>query len=272
MYQIIRDLDFQARNIQWLEFELSNNCQYSNAHKWCPASLDERGLIFLRSTIVKKVVDFFSLYDFSGMIYLSGYSEPLIDPRFLYLVDYIRRKLPKSNINMYTNCIALDENILLDVLDVGVNIVRLSLYSLKEEFRVLSILRKSGLYGDPRISIHKRYDKQVTNVGSGEDIDVRLNVYDEPGSALSEPCYIPSMYYFVRNNGDVNMCFWDWKYTQVFGNLYENSVEDTIMNQNRLNINHSLVNNNRNGIPVCSGCKLPAGRCIMEYGNRLKLE
>ena len=72
MHKIIRNIEHQAKNIHRLEFELSNNCQYSDAHKWCPLSRDERGPVFLGSKIVHKVVDFFQRFDFYGIVYLSG--------------------------------------------------------------------------------------------------------------------------------------------------------------------------------------------------------
>lgn len=263
MHQIIRDLDRQARNIQWLEFELSNNCQYANDHKWCPRSRDTRRLIFLRSHIVRKVVEFFEQYDFSGRIYLSGYSEPLIDPRLTELVRYIKKRLPKCNIDMFTNGIACDENLLADVREAGVDSIWLSIYGKSEHERLERVVCGLSCGG---VALQGR---RAGN--ADEDIDDRINVYDQEGKGLKEPCYMPTLYYFVRNNGDVNMCFWDWKYTQIFGNLYKDSVEDTLLNENRLRINYELVNDNRTAIPVCSGCKLPHYRCVREYQDRMKL-
>lgn len=263
MYQIIKDLDHQARNIQWLEFELSNNCQYANDHKWCPRSRDNRGLVFLRSHIVRKVVEFFKQYDFSGRVYLSGYSEPLIDPRLTELVRYIKKHLPKCNIDMFTNGIACDENLLADVREAGVDCIRLSVYNQNERARLEEIVTKQNMGG-------------VTLQGRGfgtadEDIDGRIDVYEPGIKGVGGPCYMPTLYYFVRNNGDVNMCFWDWKYTQVFGNLYNDSVENTLMNDLRLGINCELVNENRQVVPVCKACGLPSYRCAREYKDRMKL-
>lgn len=261
MYQIIRNLDHQAYNIQWLEFELSNNCQYADKHHWCPRSHDTRPLVFLRSYIVHKVVKFFKKYGFHGRVYLSGYNEPLIDPRLTDLVKYIKDQLPGCNIDMFTNGLACDENLLADVREAGADMIRLSVYDPTEQERLSKIAKKV-----PGVSLIGR------KIGpADDDIDPRLNVYNNEGKGLQEPCYMPTLYYFVRNNGDVNMCFWDWRYTQVFGNLYHNSVADTLMSEKRLKINFELVNNNRQAIPVCSGCSLPHYRCIREYQARMKL-
>jgi len=268
MYQIINNLDHQARNIQWLEFELSNNCQYSEKHPWCPRYYDKRSLIFLKTEIIHKVIQFFKQYNFSGRIYLSGYSEPLIDPRLIDIVKYIKSQLPLCNIDMFTNGLAADENLLYDVLDAGVDSIRLSLYSESEHTRLKKIVEKVN---KGPIYFHPRYNKQITDDSAGEDIDGRLKVYDNEGRGINEPCFIPTMYYFVRNNADINMCFWDWKYTQIFGNLYKNTVEETLLNKNRLEINYKLINNMRKDIPVCSGCKMPAQRCISEYCNKMIL-
>lgn len=260
-------LDFHAKNIQWLEFELSNQCNYKNIHKWCPLYYDKRHPIFLSTSIIEKTVQFFKRYNFSGRIYLSGYSEPLIDPRLISLIKYIKQELPFSNIDMFTNGTFADEYLLQDVINTGVDTIRLSIYNEEENIRLRNIVSKvSG-----HILFHPRNLTSVPG-GTGEDIDDRLKIYDNVGNGLIEPCYMPSLYYFVRNNGDVNMCFMDWKYTEIFGNLYNNSIEETLLNENRLNIIENLLNNKRKNISVCSGCNLPAERCIQEYKSRLKFD
>ena len=250
-------LDKQAKNIQWLEFELSNNCQYRHEHKWCPLSQDTRPLTFLKTYVVHKVIQFFKKYDFAGRVYFSGYSEPLLDPRLTELVKYTKKHLPRCNIDMFTNGVACDENLLSDLIDVGVDCIRLSAYSESERQRFKSLLGK-------KVMIVER------EIGSRDnDIDGRMDVYSQKG--IEGKCFMPTLYYFVRNNGDVNMCFWDWKYTQTFGNLYKSSVESTLLNENRLNINKELVKGNRPAIPVCDGCKLPTHKCIREYQDRMVL-
>ncbi len=262
MYEIINNIAHQARNIQWLEFELSNNCQYAKEHLWCPRSLDTRGLVFLRTSIVHKVVEFFKAYDFSGRVYLSGYSEPLLDPRLTELVKYIKKSLPKCNIDMFTNGLACDENLLFDIRAAGVDSIRLSVYSDNERDRLRGVIDKLSCGG---VSLQERKEDGTADV----DIDGRINVYTG-GKGVGGPCYMPTLYYFVRNNGDVNMCFWDWKYTEVFGNLYKDSVEDTLLNERRLMINYDLVNGNR-WAGVCNSCGLPDCRCTREYQDRMVL-
>lgn len=264
MYQIIRDLEHQARNIQWLEFELSNHCQYSKKHTWCPRSQDKRPLIFLRTNIVHKVIDFFQRYDFAGRIYFSGYSEPLIDPRLTELVHYAKKHLPRCNIDMFTNGIACDENLLADILDAGVDRIKLSVYDVEEHERLSAIVKRM-----PRKGVRL----QPRKIGNNPvDIDCRMGVYDNLVSTEMEtPCFMPTLYYFVRNDGTVNLCFWDWKYTETFGNLYKDSIESTLMHERRLIVNDHLVNGRRFSVPVCIGCTLPTDKCISEYKKRMNL-
>lgn len=261
MYQIVKDLDHQARNIQWLEFELSNNCQYARVHTWCPRFRDDRPLIFLRSRIVHEVVQFFKQYNFSGRVYFSGYSEPLIDPRLTELVRYTREHLPKCHIDMFTNGVACDENLLMDVFESGVDRIWLSIYTDAERERLGKIAAKIG---------SRRLRLQGRKIGKADvDIDDRINIYNKRG--IDAPCFIPTLYYFVRNTGEVNMCPWDWKYTKVFGNLYTDSIESTLMNEDRLVANNELVNGNRRVVPVCRGCDLPTDKCVSEYRDRMRL-
>jgi hypothetical protein len=242
VYKIIPDIEHQAKNIHRLEFELSNNCQYANKHKWCPLSRDERGPVFLAASIVRKVVDFFQQYDFYGIVYLSGYGEPLLDPRLIDLIKYIKEHLPRARIFMFSNGVSCDEHLLADVIQAGVEVLKLSVYDKKEHVRLAPIADKV-----PGVMLRSRV------LGPGDDdIDGRINIYDEQTNGVGGPCYMPTLFYFVRNNGDANMCNWDWKCTQTFGNLYNDSVEDTLMNERRLEINCELVNGNLSVLPVCS--------------------
>ena len=260
-HKITRDLSHQAKNIHRLEFELSNNCQYADKHKWCPLSKDDRGFVFLASDIVRKVVDFFKRFDFYGIVYLSGYSEPLIDPRLIDLVKYVKSNLPRARIFMFSNGVACDEHLLGDVMAAGVEVIKLSVYDKKEYARLAPIAAKvRGVMLQPRV------------IGPKDDnIDTRIKAYDTDTKGIKDYCLMPTLYYFVRNNGDVTMCFWDWKYTQKFGNLYTDSVESTIMNEDRLRINSELVDGNRDVLPVCKACQLPGYKCTREYAGDLVL-
>jgi len=207
------------------------------------------------------VVDFFQKYDFYGIVYLSGYSEPLLDPRLIDLIKYIKSHLPRARVFMFSNGVACDENLLSDVIEAGVEVIKLSVYDKKEHDRLSPIADKV-----PGVMLRSR----VSGPGD-DDIDRRINIYDEQTIGVGGPCYMPTLFYFVRNNGDINMCNWDWKCTQVFGNLYDDSVEDTLMNNRRLEINCELVNSNRSVLPVCSACQLPHYRCTREYIRKVVL-
>jgi len=206
-------------------------------------------------------VDFFQRFDFYGIVYLSGYSEPLLDPRLIDLIKYIKAHLPRARVFMFSNGVACDENVLLDVIGAGVEVLKLSVYDENEHKRLAPIAdRVKGVMLRPR------------SIGpADDDIDGRIKIYDEGTKGVGGPCYMPTLYYFVRNNGDANMCNWDWRYTKVFGNLYRDSVEATLMNNERLEINYNLVNDNRVAIPVCSACQLPHYRCTREYIDKVVL-
>jgi len=210
---------------------------------------------------VHKVVDFFQRFDFYGIVYLSGYSEPLLDPRLIDLIKYIKHHLPRARVFMFTNGVACDEHLLEDIVGAGVEQLKISVYDIKERKRLAPIAAKvKGVMLRPRV------------IGPGDDdIDGRISIYDEGTVGVGGPCYMPTLFYFVRNNGDANMCNWDWKCTQVFGNLYEDSVEDTLMNNRRLEINYALVNGDRGITPVCRACQLPHYRCTREYIRQVVL-
>jgi len=225
--------------------------------------------MFLSASILEKVVEFLKKYDFSGLFYLSGYDEPLSDPRMSEFVRYVKKSLPKCTIGMFTNGKLLDSRMMREIVEAGVDVLRLSIYSKSEHERLIKEHASSGVNN---VCFHPRYDKAVTDEGAGEDMDDRIHNYDFPGTCLQEPCYMPVMYYFVRNTGEVHMCFRDWQYDETFGNLYTDSVEDTLVHPRRIEIINTLVyDRDRMKIPVCSGCRLPVMRCVSEYCGRMNI-
>lgn len=258
-------LEFEARNVQFLEFELNNQCQLARCHEWCPRNvLGCQPLVVLDEHAIAHVTEFFRQYDFSGTVYFSIYSEPLLDERLPYLISYVRRMLPKCLVQMYTNGIALTETTAEKLAKAGLGMLRLSVYKETSGLMLngaLEILRKAGVYIAP-------IDRFAPVSYSGNGWDERLGIYDRD-LGCKAPCYMPIQYFCVNCHGDLMLCWDDWRSTTTYGNVVTQPVEDVLMNPARLEKIAALKRGEREG--VCKGCARPTELCISEYRGRLKL-
>lgn len=258
----MEDLEFQARNIQFIEFELNNQCQYANVHDWCPRSkLGTEPLIELSTSAIKKVIKFFKHYDFTGTVYFSIYNEPTLDKRFTELCKYVKQKL-NCKIQMYTNGIGLTAQKLAEYFDAGVDIARLSHYKI-DYTQIVQEVRDLGYTNWIEIP-----DRTQSGWLGHDD---RINVYlSKENPEINSPCYHPIQYYLVACNGDVMMCWDDWDKSTIFGNVYVTEIKDTLMHETRLDVIQKLKKGRYNLTP-CENCLRPTEMCITEYRNKLKL-
>jgi MoaA/NifB/PqqE/SkfB family radical SAM enzyme len=259
------DLDFEARNIQFLEFELSNQCQLAGRHPWCPRHhLGTNPAKCLPTPAVCHVVEFFAAYDFSGTVYLSLYNEPLLDSRTPTLIAYVRKTLPKCLVQMYSNGLALTPDLARRLVAAGLGMFRLSVYA-ETRGRVnpaaLDILAAGGVYLAP-------IERNGPESYGAHGWDERQGIYDRDAGCRA-PCYMPIQYFCVNCYGAAMLCWDDWRSTVTFGNVLTDSMDSILLHPARLAKLAALKAGRRDG--ACRGCARPTELCISEYRDRLRL-
>lgn len=258
-------LEFEARNIQWLEFELSNQCHFTRAHDWCPRHcLGNTPAIELPTAAIERTVEFFAAYDFSGSVYFSIYNEPLLDARIYDLIRYVKARLPKSLIQMFTNGVELTDEVAQRLAGAGLGILWISIYKELQGRDFGPLIARAEALG-----LHTVPVERFSCISySGYGYDERVGIY---GRDLGNrtPCYMPIQYFLITCRGDVMLCWDDWKATTTFGNVLTAGVGDILTNPLRLAKIAELKLGQRDG--VCAGCARPTELCIMEYRSRLRL-
>jgi hypothetical protein len=259
------DLDFEARNIQFLEFELSNQCQLAGRHPWCPRhALGTAPLTLLPTRAIERVGRFFAGYDFAGTVYLSIYNEPLLDERTPDLIAYVRRMMPRCLVQMYSNGLALTPDLARRLVAAGLGMFRLSVYA-ETRGRVnpaaLDVLAAGGVYLAPI----ERAGPQSYGAGGWDE---RLGIYDRDAGCRA-PCYMPIQYLCFNCRGDAMLCWDDWQCRETYGNALYDTVSSILLHPARLAKLAALKAGRREG--VCRGCARPTELCISEYRDRLRL-
>lgn len=218
-----------------ISFELSNICNYSYVHVKCPLNF-RPPVSIMPKKIVMDTLEVLGKYDFSGMVSFHNYNEPGIDPRLMSFIEQTKLYCPKSCIYFSTNGFYLDQNLLQEYEEAGVNSLHISVY-LDDEYRRLSRLKS------------KNMQLQIQRMS----FDDRLNYYSCPEKKYNAPCYAPLREIIINSKADVVLCCWDWKYKYKFGNLKDRSLEDILTSKEAVETYNNLSNGARS-FDICKRC------------------
>lgn len=255
-----------------VDFENITTC--NRRCSYCPNSIYDRGLPsnqkLMEEKIFKKIINELGEINFSGMIRPVFYGEPLLDKRFAEWVKYIREKLPKAHIIIFTNGDFLTMDLYEKLIHSGANLFILSNHSgdavpenlrnFLENFSPVS--HKSGypyrdsfthetaysFRGNPPTIFYRnprRHEKLYNRGGLIEGIkpcdrDLR--------------CDLPSVSLTVDCGGNVILCCNDYLSTVKFGNL-ENKKISEIWNKKSFKKIRQDLKRGKLSLDICKKCK-----------------
>ena len=225
-----------AKEIGRVTIELSNRCNMAPFHKKCPL-YPEKTLETLSTDKVIEILKYLGKIKYSKYVAFHNYSDPLQDPRLLYLIKKTKKHAPKAKVFILTNGWFLDQNILNDLNKLGVSKVRVSAYN-DSDYKRLGKLKSKKTYRVKRI----------------KEFDYRLDYYVSEEKPLKEPCYAPLGEVVIRCNGNVVLCCKDWKDTIVFGNVYKKPLKKILQNPKMKAIYKRLSKGDRY-LQICRYCR-----------------
>lgn len=209
-----------------VQMELSNLCNMAVFHKKCFAhySLIRKEKIIMPRSIVFDILETLERYDWGGSdkeIKFHEYNEPLIDPRLFQFVVEARKCLPTTNIMIWTNGFYLNTTLLCELVEAGVNRIRLTAYEKSD------ILRFNGMKN--RLSYALEHGEIVSSmpvyfqISPREQLDDRLSILDRKEQENKIPCYALKSI-SLRANGRVSLCCMDYDTTN-FMSTYKGNFE-----------------------------------------------
>ena len=219
-------------------FELSNRCNLANVHKLCPLSTTKSSDT-LPMQIVKDALEFMEEQKYEGKIAFHNYNEPMMDPRLFHLIALARWRCPNSEIFILTNGIGLNDTMIQDLRDDGVNTLQISAYSDKE----YAFLKD--------IKVPQSIEYICRRV---RGLDARMQVYYRTdGVGCKNPCFAPLNYVLIHCTGEVGLCCMDYKRTQTFGDLNVQSLQEVLETPKMREVYDRLSVGDRY-LKVCQGC------------------
>ncbi len=235
---------------------------------WCPNSIYDRGLIknkkLMDERLFSKIIDELSELKFSGQIRFSFYGEPLLDERLEVFVKYVKDKLPKVDIFIFTNGDFLTLDLYKRLSKNGVDffimtqhdeIMSLTMKELLKNFHKVPYSKKDffhqyayRLNGYDTTILHKHIKRmKLCNRGG-----LLKNI--KPKKRTHLKCFLPTNGVVINHAGNVILCCDDYLGSIKFGNLKNESILEIWQKENFKKIRKEL----REGIlrlEICKKCK-----------------
>lgn len=223
-------------NINEVAIMLSNLCNYAYMHKKCPASCVKQKEI-LPSEIVFKIFNELKAKKFDGTICFHIYNEPLMDPRLFWYIDYIKKNIPLSKVEIYSNGYYLNNQMIKELESIGVNILQVTGYGEAEYNRLLEL------------EVNMAYCVLFGN------LDERLDMYEERQTPVSiHPCSTYFTQVSIYSNGDIGTCCLDYRHMYGLANICQTTLKDSLNSKRIVKMQKELLAGNRTLFPLCMNC------------------
>lgn len=249
-YRFLLILNFRTfRLFKYVELETISAC--NRRCPYCPNSKYTRGNHLMKESLYKRIIDQLSEINFTGMIFLSFYSEPLLDKRLPRLMRYTRKKLPHCNIKIFTNGDYLTRELFKKLVAVGVNELLVTRHGrpLTKDLKYLvkHPFSKDKVYYRIYLPLHFRYNRGgLIKIRDGKKI---------------ERCLRPSENLTIDYEGNTILCCNDYFSTIKFGNLANSHIMDIWKKKNYKRIRKET----RRGIFNLAICQKCMGPYKVEY-------
>lgn len=208
-----------------IEIETINQC--NNNCGFCPVNRDSnpKEPEQMSLTLYYSIINQLKILNYSGAIGLFSNNEPLLDDRFLELLEYAYTKLPNSYLYFYTNGMLLTEKNLKSLLGYT-DFIHINNYSNNKHMiapirKVHKLLREQGIQSN-KVEIHLRNKHECLSNRGGQSPNRTHSVNIQ----LNSPCILPFSQMVVRTNGQVSLCCNDSYGKYTMGDLNKQSIEE----------------------------------------------
>jgi len=262
------------------EVEISESGMCNRKCSFCPRSDPDYDHVneFITFELHKKLCDELSEVNYKGLFIYSGFVEPMLDKNIYNLINYAKKKLPDSRLEMISNGDALtDHNRLKNLYTSGLDRLQISLYDGEEQhLEFIKIGKKLNL-------TKKQYVLRARYLPQEQDFGITLSnrggmlenaEYKIPArkKKLNKKCFYPSYKFFLDYNGDALMCSHDWGKKNILGNLIKDKFLDIWLSEKSKDSRKKLNNGERTLSP-CNVCDVHGdliGRKHFEAWEKIK--
>ncbi|MCU7834981.1 MAG: SPASM domain-containing protein [gamma proteobacterium symbiont of Taylorina sp.] len=228
-----------------INIETHANCTMEKEHPECPILIRKEyfGSHRLGMDVLQRLLVELDQYGYKGRIGLHHYSEPLMDKKILDKIKLCVKYCPNAKVNIYTNGELLTLELAERLMDEGVYWLQISAYS-KSEYE-----RLSQISDTLKIKYH---DQKI--VVTDQKLDGRISIYERSNVNLTSGCQMIHDLLIITNNGELQLCCYDYLKKYHFGNININTLTQILENSNFLEMRENLIKGYRSKYDICSRC------------------
>lgn len=230
-----------------IEIETINRC--NGKCSFCPVNIYQEQRVYAKMTeeIFKKIIGELESINYQGTIALFSNNEPFLDDRIIEWNKYMRSKLPKAYIYLYTNGSLLDIEKLEELLPVMDRMV-IDNYEMKKE-KILEITTwcSTNALGKKVEILNRKQDEILSSRGgqAPNKNDVKT---------INEKCFYPFQQLIIRPDGKISLCCNDALGKYTLGDVNNNSLTEIWNSEEYKTIRREMKKNGRKNLLLCNKC------------------
>jgi len=254
----------------FIEIETSTYC--NRRCSFCPNGIYDRGVEqrLIDKPLFKKIVLDLKSEEYEGTIALHNYNEPLFDPLLYEHLMMLSDNIPRSKRIILTNGDILDREKLTNLDSLGVNLVRITLYSAIQNpiEAIIKHARNLGLNAQPVVTNDGTVSRLEFNRMKVSYLVPNRGLFSSRGGLLekkicSEHCYLPLVSSAIDVDGNMKICCEVYPANEmhynrgIIGNLRDKSFLDLWLSSEYNQIRADLLKNDKQN-KICRKCtKIP---------------
>ena len=226
-----------------VEIETSTIC--NRKCTYCPNSKYSLGEHYISYETLKLLLDQLSDIKYRGIITPQRFNEPLMDNRITDICRLIKKKLIHCNIVLTTNGDLLTEEKSIELIDAGVELIRVSLHDNQHKERILNLQSKLALRYRRKIEIRLFSDSMW--------LHDRAGLVDVKKPLRLKFCYSPYNYLIINYRGEIVLCHNDYFSEVILGNVHKQNVSEIWLNSKN-SLNRSNIAKGNYPFNICKKC------------------
>lgn len=214
---------------------------------YCPVSIKRRETYFMESSLHNKIIEELSAMGFKGSLLYQFFSEPLMDKKLEKHLNYARKKLNGSSIEIYSNGDLLTKKRLNSLIKAGASIIKVTLHENKNTKAFLGTYSKLSSFEKSKIAIRELNDSMLLSTRGG--------IASVKNKEIKKKCGYPSNSLTIDAYGNVVLCCEDYLSSVKFGNAAKNTITEIWNNHEFRKIREDTLKG-RFSLAICRNCTL----------------
>jgi len=230
-----------------VEIEINSHC--NKACSYCPNSQFERiEKGSMSQELFDLIISQLQEVNFKGRVSFSFYNEPTLNPNLELFVEKIKKYLPQTFIELYTNGEVLNSQKIKTLVQKGVDRFTITKHEDVKGNNLEEMIQSLPSELKNHVAFQLFSDINLTNRGGS------LPHIGETSKTQLLPCQIPQKIVTITVEGNVLPCFEDFFQKHTMGNVRNHSLKEIWNSEAYNNFRQNLARGLRHKYDICNKC------------------